>query len=59
MVDISMGKGNRDQKLYFEHFKCEMLWKHPNEDVKKFRIVDWVEDTFLEVLVYRRYLQLQ
>lgn len=59
MVDVSMGKRNGDQELYFEHFKYEMLWKHPNEDVKKFRIVVWVEDTFLEVLAYRRYLQLQ
>lgn len=36
MVDVSMEKGHGAQELYFEHFKCEMLWKHPNEDVKKF-----------------------
>ena len=59
MVDVSMEKGHGAQELYFEHFKCEMLWKHPNEDVKKFWTVVWVEDTFLEVLAYRRYLQLQ
>lgn len=34
MLTWAEERGKQDQKLYFEHFKCDMPVKHPSKDVK-------------------------